>query len=485
MKIRNLALPAVAMLAIAPGTHAQQSSPENYLRSSLYTIILTSDNQDSELVQESQKQSEGGALIKGLAGNNNASDPTEIIKAPQTAFLSIAIPEQFNDHNLGMRKIAFDPYYASMTDADKADAEAMSGKKKGGFGKSLLGGAKDVAGVSNYPTGGYIDSYGPWAIMKELNSKHTADSIVAKWYGYDASRGESKWDPNFSLISERGLQGASEAEKDEAARAGLTASLMQQRGMDLVPNTYVLVVNPRFRSNQAIVAEAEAAANVVGGAFGGVGALAAKAASTVAAAAAGDGFTVQAHTYLFKLDWDNDVNNRFANEIWGQNKSVDDLIASGMCKLVYVGHEKAGSNVRQSLTNKTSQADLIATATTRAIDQAIAKLQVKHEGFRTAFPVFKDNGDGTLTARVGMKEGITKGDEYEILEASLDPKTNATVYKSVGKVKAVDKQIWDNRAGLDSEEAETLEAKLGYTTFSGAKKGQNYGGYFLRLKKKK
>lgn len=487
MKIQKIALSAV-LVAAAPLMLAQEttSSPEKYLRSSLYTMLLTSDNQDAELVQECQKQSESGALIKSIAGNNNESDSTEIIKAPQKAFMGIAIPDQFNDHNLYYRGIAFDPLFAAMTDADKSEAEKMSGKKKGGLGKALLGVAKGAAGVSDYPTGGYIDSYGPWVIMKELEKHHIADSIVAKWYGYDAARaGGQLWDPNFSLIVERGHQGATEAEKDEAAQSGLTASLMQQRGMDLVPNTYVLVVNPRFRSNQAIVAEAEAAANAVGGMFGSFGSLVAKGAAAGAAAAAGEGFRVQTHTYLYKLEWNDDLNNRFANEIWGQNKSLDDLIASGMCKLVYVGDAKAGANVRQSLINKTSQADLVATATTRAIDEAIATLQEEHEDFRTAFPVYRDNGDGTLTARVGMKEGIAKGDEYEILEATIDPKTNTTVYKAVGKVKAVDKKIWDNRAGLDEEEAKTPEAQLGYTTFSGAKKGQEYGGYFLRLKKKK
>ena len=102
-------------------------------------------------------------------------------------------------------------------------------------------------------------------------------------------------------------------------------------------------------------------------------------------------------------------------------------------------------------------------------------------------------------AKVGMKEGISKNDEYEILEQTIDKKGNL-VWKSVGKVKAVDKKIWDNRVGaaedFAEDQAEAQEkgkelseeanyANLGFTTFKGAKKNQDYTGYFLRLKKKK
>ena len=92
---------------------------------------------------------------------------------------------------------------------------------------------------------------------------------------------------------------------------------------------------------------------------------------------------------------------------------------------------------------------------------------------------------------------MEKNDEYEILEEQLNPKTNRIEYKSVGTVKVVDKQIWENRAGIaqDINDISDEEAKadginkeaiaLGQTAFKGAKKGNDYTGYLLRLKKKK
>ena len=132
---------------------------------------------------------------------------------------------------------------------------------------------------------------------------------------------------------------------------------------------------------------------------------------------------------------------------------------------------------------------LVKRATARAIDEAILKLQNKHEEFRTVRPII--GGDGEFVyAAIGTKEGLNEKDEYEILEPQED-KDGKRIYKKVGTVKAVKDGIWDNAYGALEEVAENPNAtdaekeavNRGYSKFKG-KKG-DFRGYFIRLKKKK
>ncbi len=257
----------------------------------------------------------------------------------------------------------------------------------------------------------------------------------------------------------------------------------------MISNTYVMAVNLRFRSYQAVVAEAAALAKGIGSQFGGIGSLAAQAASTAASAAAGDGYTVQAVSHLYRLKWNDDINQKFAVDIYGNNATIEDLVKAGICELEFVGTEKASSNIRQSLLSSSPISSLVKRATARAIDGAIIKLQNNHEEFRTVLPIIGGDGE-KLYAAIGTKEGLNEKDEYEILEAQEDANGKRT-YKAVGTVKAVPGTIWNNAYGAEEEVASNPKAydeekaavSYGYTQFKG-KKG-DFRGYYLRLKKKK
>ena len=60
-----------------------------------------------------------------------------------------------------------------------------------------------------------------------------------------------------------------------------------------------------------------------------------------------------------------------------------------------------------------------------------------------------------VTADIGTKEGIKGGEKFEILELVIDPKTGASEYKTVGKVKVDKKKVWNNEYNLnDGKEVE-------------------------------
>lgn len=493
---RKLVLSAICLQLISASALAKNevadSMVQNFKRSSLYTILITSDAQNKHYEEETAKgqgASELMSIAKSFANTDQkkaANDSTEgsIFALPAQVFTTIEIPNQFNDHNLQWRVINYDSIKGLITEED---LDLYTPKKKnkgaglGAFAKSMVG--MDTKGDE---INAEFNKYTPAVLGKFFTANHIPEEIIAKWYCYNPE-GEQHW--SDGLVLDRGQYNFT---PDELAKAATDISLrakIDQTAFDLIGNTYVLAVNLRFRSYQAIVAEAAAIAEAVGSQFGSLGSLASKAASAGASAATGDGYTVQAVTDLYRLVWNDDINQAFAEEIFNNNGSMEDLINNGICKLEYLGTEKSSSNIRQSLFSEKPISSLVTRATARAIDEAIINLQNSHEEFRTVFPIIGGSGE-TVFAAIGTKEGLNEKDEYEILEAR-EKEDGSISYKPIGTVKAVKGTIWNNAYGAREEveenknatEADFAALDYGYSEFKG-KKG-DYKGYYIRLKKKK
>lgn len=486
-----------ALMMSAPIVNAKSVATDslvnNFMRSSLYTIILNSEEQNNYYEEETKKgenASELMAVAKSLANTDakkaaNDTAQGSIFSLPAKLFPGIKIPNQFNDHNLAWRIINFDSISATVTDADIERYKEFGPKAKKGAGFAKF--AKGAAGMS---TGGddlkeKYNKYAPAVLNKFFESNNVAPHLIAKWYDYNPE-GESHW--GLATVTDRGHYNFTPEDVKKASEDMSVRAKIDRTAFDMIRNTYVMAVNLRFRSYQAIVAEAAALAKAAGSQFGGIGSLAASVASAGASAAAGDGYTVQAVSDLYRLKWNDDLNQKFAVDVFEKNATLEELIDAGICSLEYVGTEKSSSNIRQSLFSDKPISQLVERATARAIDEAIIKLQNNHEEFRTVLPIIGGTGD-TLYAAVGTKEGLNEKDEYEILEAQEDNNGNIN-YKSVGTVKAVKGKIWNNAYGAADEVAENAKATdedraaldYGYSEFKG-KKG-DYSGYYLRLKKK-
>ena len=499
---------------------AQSADEKPYLRSSIYTILLQSQQENEKLDREIENPNlvtemvssikDSANEIKGLfkkksdneaQSEDNTPAPTTIrSKVPQEEFLKIAIPDQYFDHNLTGRVISLDEIITELTPEEIEEANAAFEKKKkwgfGGFikkaGKEALGSALGGGNSALFAID-TVSSQIPAAMQKYFATNHTAEQMVGKWFDYNAAN-TPKWDLN--LISDRGFYNASAQDAANAASNGSTA-LLAQDGFALLNKTFVVGINLRFRSNIAIMAEAQALADAAASMAGGIGVLASQVAGGITGMAVGKGYSVQANTFLYKLEWNDDIQNRFAEDIFDKDATMEDLIQSGLCKLVPVGKAKETARVRQSITNSRPESELVRIATEQAIDKALNKLQEKVEDFRTFTRISEVGSDGIVYAKIGTKEGLSKNDEYEILEERLNEKTNRIEFKSVGTVKVVENQIWENRAGiaqdindysdedLKAEKIDKDAVALGKTAFKGAKKGQDYTGYYLRLKKKK
>lgn len=486
---RFAALLLTAAVAAPCYAGATLDSVPNYRRSSLYTFLVRSDAQDAKLDKEVTSSNILTSAIQSM--QTERADTTETAgmtksQIAQREFMLVEIPPQFNDHNLSERVLNFDNYKVTQEEIDAAAAAGNKGKKSSGNLLSMMAGTSSPATNTDD-----LDYRLPAVLLKFFAEQGTAPQLVAKWFGYNGTC----YDDELTLIKERGLQDATEAAKSAAAGTRRSDARLMDAGQELIDNTFVLAVNLRYRSNAAIVEEAQQVANAVGGAFGSWGKLAAQVGGLAANAAAGKGFSVQAYTYLYKLEWDKEKLDLFYAQYW--DKPLEQLINDGFCTLKFIGKDNATARVVASAFSTRPQAEMIKDAVENAIDKAIVKLQVKHEVFRTKTPLYQVSDDGKYVyAQIGAKEGVAKGDEYEVLEANED-ENGVTTYKVVGKVKAVGDAIWNNIAGA-AEDAKQLaadgdkkaEAQLSAINLRASKfevkKGKDlYPGLLLRLSKKK
>ena len=137
----------------------------NYRRSSVYSILLKHSEQKYD-------------------------------EAIADAFLDMAIPDMFNDHDLSVKIVA------------------VPGKE---FVSQAL-----------------IDQF-----MKE---NHVASRLVAKWFDWDFQNGQC----NIELIKKRGLYDASEVDKAMATKSFRGVSMLEDAGEELIGNTFILVNDIRY-----------------------------------------------------------------------------------------------------------------------------------------------------------------------------------------------------------------------------------------------
>lgn len=493
MKLKQLIVGASVLMMAVPS--AVKADDAKFMRSSIYTILVNSDEQNTRLDKEAKDTDEAG-----YNATLQESGLSSLGGIPKSVFPSIGIPEQFNDHNLEWRVLDFDAIAANITD-EEAKAALPKKKAAGNLMKSL--GSAALASASGNSESTIlrvepVDDKMHAAVNRFLAEKKVADHMVAKWYNYNPE-GTPKF--NAGLIQERGLENASAVDLAQANANADFKAMLSSQGFELINNTFVVATNLRFRNNKALAKEisdlaATAAATAagaagLGGMAGGLATLGAKKGTeALTNALMKDMYSVTAVTNLYKLDWNDDIDMALSDKVlYNENATLEDLLNSGLCKLTYVGQTKARSGVKKSKEKTLDQ--LAASATERAIDKALAKLQVENEVFRTTVPISKC-ADGFVYAKIGTKEGVTEGDEYEILEQQLDANTNRLVYKKVGSAKVEKGSVWFNTTGAseliacaEEEEAAKMKeaAELGYTKLKAGKK--DFSGYYLRLSKKK
>mgnify|MGYP006943437616 CR=1 FL=1 len=320
-----------------------------------------------------------------------------------------------------------------------------------------------------------------------LDSNAVARRVVAKWFNRDKRNGTF----DMSLVAYRGHYNASELDVQLAKASVRGTGLLADAGEELVGNTFIMVNDIRYVDKEErgkmwgsiLQGIGEIAGAAVGGDTGeaitSLGNTAQDFANMIA------GFRVIVTSYLYRLEWNEEVANTFYQDYYTDASSLEPHKIAAFqqdrttFRLKYIGHQiidsgKTSMNGIEAANNDALKSQMIRKVCTRALDKSIVELQKEHEEFKVKVPILKV--EPYITAQIGLKEGLTSKSKFEVLEQYQD-ENGRTRYKRVGVVKP-EGTIWDNRYMAVEEKASG--ANLNETRFKKVSGGTFYPGMLLR-----
>lgn len=354
----------------------------------------------------------------------------------QEVFLTMPVSDHFNDHDLAVKVV----------DMDEKLKGASSSKENE-------------------------------TITEWLENNKVASRMVAKWFNRDMFTGQC----DMELVKERGLYNASAFDKVMASRSVRGQALLEDAGEDLIGNTFVIVNDIRYVDKEKTGKAIGMGLRLLGGlsqAFTGVD-LSDMADNLADMSESLKGFKVKINTYLYRLEWNDEVAGIFYQTQYGVTpdspaKAAFDK-ARGTYRLKYVGkQESSGSTTSFLGVNLDTPEAMVRKACQRAVDENVANLQHNYEEFRTKSPL---TGVEPITVAIGLKEGITEDTRFEVLEA-VEKEDGVVQYRRVGIIQPIKSLIWDNRYMAAEEGAPN--ANLGFTTFKKVSGGDFYPGMLVR-----
>ncbi|MBQ9186619.1 MAG: hypothetical protein IJ144_02190 [Prevotella sp.] len=452
---KYLLVSALAAVCVS-NVFAQEDPDKYYIRNSIYVMKLDE-----------------------VASNEEYAEAFKVMNETFDSINFARNYERYNDFSLSERHIKFEELptataeeikqFGSQTAVDKAIADAMVSQ-----------GLKNANTLSEYE---YAARLSKW-----FEQNKVAQKLVAKWHNVPGSpEGSTEWDKDLKTIYELGLKGLSQEAYDNAVATENKTSMAYGAENKLLANTYVCVNRYGYASAQEYAAVATAVAKIAISHLPGIAQLAASKGLDLIASKI-KGYFVRANAYLFKLDWNEDLYNKFYTNYWENPQGFMD---DASFKLAYVGKSSKYAPAAISLKASTSLEKLIARGTVRGTDAAFAALQRDHEEFRPMSSLHVI--DGKLAAYIGLKEGVKAGDKFDVFEAVRSKKDpNITEWNKIGTIKVAKGGVWDNRAGAGeviegaSEDKSDKDAEgannKGYTEFQG-KPGKMGEGCMIRLSK--
>jgi len=349
-------------------------------------------------------------------------------------FFSIPIPEKFNNHDLSVKVVS--------------SAERKQEK---------------IENINDF-----------------IISNAVARRMIAKWFDRDPETGYF----DMNLVASRGNYDATYFDVELAKQTVRGVGQLADAGEELIGNTFLIVNDIKYVDKGE---GAKLAADI----FKAIGVITSEIAKDTVFKSLGDdigdmvssikGFKVTVTSYLYRLDWNDEVAGTLFQSLYMTENDFDTLKKKAfddekqLFKLKYIGKQSVNSG-KTSIegVNLETPEQMIRKVCTRAIDKSIVELQKVHEEFRVKTPIFSVGA--TIKAKIGMKEGVASGSKFEVLEQTID-KEGRTQYKRVGLIKPVGK-IWDNRYMAAEEKSAT--AHLAYTEFKKVSGGDFYPGMLIR-----
>lgn len=382
-------------------------------------------------------------------------------------FVTSKIPDKFNDHNLTKRKLEHFSVNESsvLLETQKNDLKLLS--------KDLI--SKNITNINDIKN--YVETNPKYSKLTnqnktphELELSNVAKDLVSKWFNRSKKGGF-----DMNLIKSRGNYDASVLDIATAKASKRGLSILEDAGEELIKNTFVLVNEFKYTNKEEIAKKTSNFLNTLStlASYAGVPnvntIVAVATVATVGVTVAGKGFIVRSKAHLYKLDWSDEVASRFYNDYWATDKTITPekkkaFEDSDIFKLIYIGTDDSWADVQSSIFTNKTDIKLVERATMKAMDAVIVKLQKNHDGFKTKTPIYTSE---PLTAKIGLKEGLTNKSKFEVLEQQMDD-DGVVKYVNVGVIKIDDSQpIWDNRYGAGEENPNNTTDKTYFKKVSG------------------
>ncbi len=386
--------------------------------------------------------------------------------AIDSAYHAMPFPDKYDDHSIGVSRID-NSYFVGVQKGNK------TGLIKAEYGKKLN--AKDLEKNAA-------------ALEKLINDNRIANYMLAKWFGLYDGDGIC----NMDLVYYRGQYNATELDVAMANQTSRAKSIIDDSGMELIGNTYLLVNDMTYATAEERAQAAKVALSVLGGLFDAVmGTDIGRTVANVGGAIA-DGFTgfaVKNHSYLFRLNWNEELRNIFETEYWMSEPDpakLDKFLKDERFTMKYVAHEYECSEKTVAKGKKVDREKLIKMVCTRSIDKNIAALQLQYEDFKVKTPVYEEvfNEKGKsigYAVKIGLKEGISDNSTFQVVRKEEDPETKKVKYRYIATLKPVKGKVWDNRfmAAEDDDNKDKDAAALTYTLMKKTAGGQVLPGMLV------
>lgn len=386
-----------------------------------------------------------GYIVEGLDSESEVSLVLDALKNYQ-------ISDKFNDHSIGWMVINPSEIKLSREDEAVKIKRHTEPIKLGQLWAAGQQSAAELKADDREYTDRFVTT--PKKLIKFTKQNHLANYMVAKWFSPSREKKDGSFF-NMDLIQERGAYNASELEKLRSKETVRGTAILKDAGMDLIPNTYLAFVRLKYMSaqdhynrtadrwdNSGVSATTEDGRSV--NPFGIISGLKRKLGEEQA------GYYIDATVYLFKLIWDEDSEDEFIQKYW-EVSDVNTFLNEANYSLEFLDSQTSQARIKANTgisTKDENSLKLIKAATYRAIDNGLARLQKKYPNFAVMAPVI-DVEDKAISAFVGLKEGLNKGDKYEIYEKVYNEEKNTYRYKKIETVEVDKNRIWDNRYDLD------------------------------------
>jgi hypothetical protein len=263
----------------------------------------------------------------------------------------------------------------------------------------------------------------------------------------------------MSLIQERGAYNASELEKLRSKETNRNMAILMDAGEELIPNTYITFTMFSFESISKIANDAKNSQNDVSS-LSGISKMVKEIRALGTQIGGKSGFQIISYTYLFKLKWTDEDLNKFYTDYY--NEPVEKLLKSDEFKIEYLGYHRSKGWFMTKSDNRFDpnyDIPILQQTAYRAMEKNFVELMKEYEDFRVKAPLI-DVNDNTITAYVGLKEGVDTKTQFEVLLKEYYPEKNKYRYKTISKIKVDKKRIWDNRYSIEGVKVKDKEGSI-------------------------